>query len=149
MAFVIAHRLVAALGQPIEGNAVLTAVFGTDAQLSGSGHDDRYLAAPAKGLEAAANNKGIVTAIFLKAAGVENFAQYAGELPNNLSFIQDRAAVRGVLGEAALSGEAGGEGIMAIPYSWDRYEDSSHYLRVEYAAGDASIRMITIGRIEA
>jgi hypothetical protein len=148
-AFATKHGLVAALGQPIEGNVLLSAEFGPDAKASGSGHDDRYLSEPKRGLEAAATRAGVVKAIFFKAEGVERSGQYAGSLPNGRAFSDSRVVVREALGQPTLSGEAGGVGIMAISNSWDRYEDGKFYLRLEYEKSETSIRMATIGLIES
>jgi hypothetical protein len=143
--FAIRHPLIAALGKPIDGNALLSAAFGQDAEASGGGDDDRYLTAIPLGLEAVTARDGTVKAIFFKAAGIEDFAPYQDALPNGLTFADSRAVVRQALGDPVRAGEAGGTGIMAIPYAWDRYEDGTHYLRCEYEDGDASIRMVTIG----
>jgi hypothetical protein len=148
-AFTTQHVLVAALGQPIEGSLLLSAEFGPGAKSSGAGDDDRYLSQPSRGLEAAATRNGIVKAIFFKAEGIESFAQYAGSLPNGATFADSRAVVREAFGQPALSGEAGGTGIMAISHSWDRFEDSVSYLRFEYETGETKIRMVTIGLIES
>jgi hypothetical protein len=143
--FEINHPLIAALGKPIDGTPLLSAAFGQDAKATGGGHDDHYLSAISRGLEAVATRDGMVKAIFFKAAGVENFAPYQDTLPNALTFADSRTVVRQALGDPARSGDAGGTGIMAIPYAWDRYQDGTHYLRCEYEEGEASIRIVTIG----
>ena len=105
-----------------------------------------YLNATGAGLSFALHEDHTVRAVFLYAAGVEGFDQYAAPLPAGLAFRDDRAKVRAALGEPAMNGEAGGVGLMAIEFSFDRYEPNEHYLRFEYLADDRGIRLVTIGR---
>jgi hypothetical protein len=146
--FALTHPFAAALGQPIDGQPALLMALGQDVLRQGKGRDDRYLAAPAKGLEVVTTAADAIKAVFFKAAGVEDFSAYTDALPNHIDFANDRPAVRALLGEPARSGDAGGEGIFAISFAWDRYEDAAHYLRCEYHAGDTAIRMMTIGVLE-
>jgi hypothetical protein len=106
-----------------------------------------YLYANHAGIQFALTKKTfLVSAIFLFAEGVEGNAQYQGELQAGLSFASTRADVRAVLGEPAMGGDAGGEGIMAIAHAFDRYENEAHYLRVEHFDG-AGVRLITLGSV--
>jgi hypothetical protein len=104
-----------------------------------------YLNAREAGIALALTKKRSVLAIYLYAQGVEDFEKYNGELPSDLLFASSRADVRAAMGEPALSGEAGGTGIFAIEHSFDRFEDGAHYIRFEYSAAGASIRLITLG----
>jgi hypothetical protein len=144
---IITHSLVAVLGQQIDANVQLMTALGADVVTQGKGRDDRYLIAASLGLEAVATHDGVVQAIFFKAKGVEGSAGYAEDLPNGLAFSNSRNDVRQNLATPAMSGEAGGEGIMAIAHSWDRFEDGKTYLRCEYEAGDTHLRMITMGLV--
>ena len=58
------------------------------------------------------------------------------------------APLRKYKNQPQFSGEAGGEGIMAIEFSFDRYESESTYVRFEYLDNDAALRMITLGVIQ-
>jgi hypothetical protein len=44
------------------------------------------------------------------------------------------------------SSEAGGIGIMAVPFAWDRYESDRGYLHIQYEEGENQIRLLIIGR---
>jgi hypothetical protein len=100
------------------------------------------------GIAFALNEKNEIRAIFLYAEGVEDFCQYQADLPAGLSFFSSRAEVRASMGIApSFSGEAGGEGIFAIEHSYDRFENEAFYIRFEYYAGDANIRLVTMGLV--
>lgn len=108
--------------------------------------ESNYLNARDAGISFALSKKLMVDAIFLYADGVENFRQYQEALPGGLSFDMSRARVHELLGEPSFSGEAGGEGIMAIEFSFDRYESDPHYIRFNYTKNDEQIRLVTIGK---
>jgi hypothetical protein len=105
-----------------------------------------YLNARDAGISFALNKELKVEAIFLYADNVEDFNQYQDVLPGGLFFQMSRAQVRKVLGEPSMSGDAGGIGIFAIEFSFDRYESDSNYLRLEYTAKDDHIRLVTLGK---
>ncbi len=96
----------------------------------------------------ALTKKHMVKAVFLYAKSVEGFEQYAGPLPAGLQFSSHREGVLKILGPAQYSGNAGGTGLMAIDFSFDRFENDHHYFRVEYFAGDNAIRMVTLGKAD-
>lgn len=108
--------------------------------------ESNYLNARDAGISFALNKKLKVDAIFLYADGVEDFKQYQEALPGGLSFDMSRAQVRKALGEPSFSGEAGGTGIMAIAFSFDRYESDTDYIRFEYTEKDKQIRLVTMGK---
>jgi hypothetical protein len=89
----------------------------------------------------------VVRTVFLYSHGVENFAQYAADpLPAGLSFASSRADVRRSLGQPVQSGDASsGVGLIAIEFSFDRFESDELYLRFEYHPGDGAVRLVTIG----
>lgn len=146
MTFPAAHIVFTWIGQPALSLPVYGELFdGVKPEIAG---ESPYLSAKAAGIEFALYSDHRVRAVFLYAGGVEDNAQYVGALPAELSFASSRADVRAALGNPVFSIEAGGVGIMAIDYSADRYEDAAHYLRFEYAPGDASIRMVTAGLCE-
>lgn len=108
--------------------------------------ESNYLNARDAGISFALSKKLKVDAIFLYADQVEDFQQYQGDLPGGFSFDTSRAQVKKALGEPSFSGEAGGEGIMAIEFSFDRYESDTHYIRFQYTENDTQIRLVTIGK---
>lgn len=104
-----------------------------------------YLDAKKAGIELALKADHSVKAVHLYAQGIEGFAAYADSLPGGLILSNSRADVRAALGEPAMSMDAGGVGLMAIEFAFDRYETVEHYLRFEYLKGEAAIRIVTIG----
>lgn len=104
-----------------------------------------YLNMKTAGIELALNPYHTVRAVHLYAKGVEEFDAYADDLPAGLTLASSRAYARAALGEPTMSMEAGGVGLMAIEFAFDRFETGDHYLRVEYRPGEAGIRLVTIG----
>jgi hypothetical protein len=134
------------LDQPYEAVPDHAALFGsTKPEIMG---ESPYLNGRATGIAFALTKDDRVRAIFLYANGVEDFAQYAGALPGALSFANSRTDVRAALGTPAMSADAGGTGLFAIEHSFDRFEADGFYLRFEYVAGDATVRLVTLGKIE-
>jgi hypothetical protein len=110
--------------------------------------ESTYLNGRQSGIALALDEKDRVRAIFLYADGVEDFRQYQAELPAGSTFSSTRAEVCALMGSPpSFSGEAGGEGIFAIEHSFDRFENDTFYVRFEYHAGDASIRLVTLGLV--
>ncbi len=107
-----------------------------------------YLNAEMAGISFALSRKNRVQSVFLYGGDLEGFAAYTGPLPGGLSFANSRADLRGALGTPAMSGEAGGIGLMAIEHSWDRFESEGVYVRFEYHTGDSAIRLVTIGQAD-
>jgi hypothetical protein len=104
-----------------------------------------YLYANHAGIQLAlAKSTYLIEAIFLFAQDVEKNQQYQGEIPAGISFAATREKVRAMLGQPVMGMDASGEGLMAIEYSFDRYEDDAHYFRVEYFE-TGGIRLITLG----
>jgi hypothetical protein len=108
-----------------------------------------YLQGKEAGIAFALTRDHHVRAIFLYAQGVEGFAEYAGALPGVCTFSSTRADVRAALGVPAMAADAGGSGVFAIEHSFDRFEANGFYARFEYMAGDAGVRLVTLGKVEA
>jgi hypothetical protein len=84
-----------------------------------------------------------ITAIGLHSKGFEKGAGYTGDLPADLVWATSRIAARTSFGPPESSGDAGGVGIMAVEFSWDRWAlDTGGFMRIEYTAGDSGIRAI-------
>jgi hypothetical protein len=104
-----------------------------------------YLYANHAGIQLALTKKTfLIEAIFLFAQDVEKNEQYQGEIPAGIPFTATREEVRAVLGQPVMGMDASGEGLLAIEYSFDRYENDAHYFRVEYYQ-TGGIRLITLG----
>jgi hypothetical protein len=106
----------------------------------------KYLSAREEGISLSLSKTLEVKSVFLFAEGVDGFRQYKHSLPNELSFLSSRAVICQQLGAPSRSGEAGGIGIMAVSFAWDRYDLDRDYLHIEYTKGENRIRILTIGR---
>ena len=137
--------LFAALGQKYDATSLYAAHFQSAAPKIVA--ESPYLYANHAGIQMALTKRTfLVTAIFLFAEGVEGARQYQGDTPGGLSFASTRADVRALFGEPSMVMDAGGEGIMVIAQSFDRYEDEAHYFRVEYFEG-GGVRLMTLGAV--
>lgn len=106
-----------------------------------------YLYANHTGIQFALTKKTfLIEAIFLFAQDAEKNDQYQGETPAGISFAATRIDVRATLGEPVMGMDVGGQGLMAIEFSFDRYEDDTYYFRVEYVE-TGGVRMMTLGKI--
>ncbi len=110
-----------------------------------TGGESPYLNAKKAGIQFALNADQSVRAVHLYAQDIEGFDAYAQPLPAGLALSSSRAYVQAALGEPVMSMNAGGVGVMAIEFAFDRYEAGDHYLRIEYQSGDTAIRLVTIG----
>jgi hypothetical protein len=138
------HPIFAWLGQPALGLDIYAQAFdGASVEIMG---ESPYLNAKGAGISFALSPDHSVRAAFLYHQDVEGFAAYQGSLPKGLTLAHSRADVRAALGEPAMSMDAGGVGLMAIDFAFDRFEEADIYLRCEYLPGDNAIRLITIGR---
>ncbi len=138
--------LFAALGAPYQMGVLYQDHF-DGAKPKQAGESD-YVSAQAAGVSFALSADHMVRALFLYNAGIEDFAAFAGALPGDIALSARRSDVRAALGEPAMTADAGGSGIFAIAFAFDRYEDGPHYLRFEYLEGDVGIRMVTLGLVE-
>jgi hypothetical protein len=143
LSVIFQSKLFSYLGQPFQTIDIYASTFKSSApEIMG---ESPYLNAYHAGISLALERNNQIKAVFLYAAGVENFSQYKPPLPGSLSFETSRALIRSKLGEPAFGGEAGGTGIMAIEHSFDRYESEAFYIRFEYADGDSGVRLVTLG----
>jgi hypothetical protein len=140
------HAVFSWLGQPAFDLDIYRQSFGgAAAEIMG---ESPYLNARGAGISFALSPDHTVRAAFFYAQGVEGFDAYAGSLPAGLDLVKSRADVRTALGAPAMSIDAGGVGLMAIAFAFDRFEEADVYLRCEYWPGDDAIRLITIGRCD-
>jgi hypothetical protein len=140
------HRAFAWIDQPVSKlNGSAQMFDGAKVEIMG---ESPYLNVRPAGVSLALTDDHRVRAVFLYSQDVEDFGQYADELPAGVSFADKRADVRSSLGKPAMSGDAGGVGLMAIEFSFDRFETDERYLRFEYRPNDGAIRLVTIGSCE-
>jgi hypothetical protein len=104
-----------------------------------------YLNGRSAGISLALTRDHTIKTVYLYSEGYEGFSEYTGGLPAKLSFSSSRSDVRAALGAPVMSGEKGGMGIMAIDFSFDRFEDGVHYLLVRYLPGDKAIQLFIFG----
>jgi hypothetical protein len=104
-----------------------------------------YLNAKNAGISFALTRDHKVKTVFLYSEGLEGFSAYGGALPNGLSLASSRAEVRAAVGDPVMSGEKGGIGLMAIDFSFDRFEDGKNYMNFQYLPGDKGIHLLVIG----
>jgi hypothetical protein len=139
------HRLNQVLHCPIDETGLRELYF-DGAKPMPLGDDGRFiLQSMVNGIEVHTAKDKTITAIFLFSDGVETYQAFEDTLPGEMTFTSSRTDVRVAFGQPQFSGEVSGEGIMAIEFSFDRYESESTYIRFEYLADDAALRMITLG----
>jgi hypothetical protein len=131
------------LGVPFAEAALYRAAM-TDAQPVIMG-ESPYVNVQKAGIALALDRQAKVRTVFLYRQGVEGFAQYAGALPGTLTFDSNRAEVRSLFGTPVLTAEAGGTGIMAIDFAFDRFEAGAFYMRFEYLPDEGGLRLLTLG----
>jgi hypothetical protein len=107
-----------------------------------------YLSSPEKGIYVALSQALKVESIVLHAQDVDQYQQYQKELPAGLSFEFSRAKVQKLLGKPSKSGEAGGTGIFATPFSWDSYQMPDKYVSIQYKDGCNNIQTITVSQLQ-
>ena len=86
-----------------------------------------------------------INGIFLYGKGHKGYESFTDELPFGIKFTNSRAEVLAILGKPDWSIEKGGEGIMAITNSADKwFTANKEGFRIEYATDDKSISLISI-----
>jgi hypothetical protein len=143
MAALFDHPALAWLGADPFGLPIYSACF-AGAKPATFG-ETPYLNAKAAGISFALTRGGKVETVFLYSQGFEGFSAYGGALPNGLSLASSRAEVRTALGDPVMSGEKGGVGLMAIEFSFDRFEDGKNYMNFQYLPGDKGVNLLVIG----
>ena len=134
--------LIALLGRPI-GEARKLALPGRPKRTR---IDDRvHLVFRDSGIEFGAQRDELVTDIHLFGPGHAGFETYAGQLPLGLSFETPRKKVRSKLGAPATSGGGPSSKIKLI-HAWpfDRFDEDSYCVFVEYNDEESAIRSIVI-----
>jgi hypothetical protein len=143
MAFPTNYEPLSWIGAPAKSLAVYADLFaGAEPEIMG---ESPYLNAKATGISFALEKDGSVRTVFLYSQGFEDFSQYAGTLPADLTFASSREKARASMGVPVMSGEPGGIGLMAIEYAFDRFENDDRYVHFQYTAGNKAILLVTIG----
>lgn len=139
------NNLIGMLGLTLDDVATSTFLLGLNEKPKMSQIEDRfYMELPVSGLSFDADADRRVRAVFLHSAGKDGYQEYAGLLPECLLFSDSREAVLARLGKPSDSG--GGKFIhfFGIAPRWDRFDQDSFFLHVQYANGEKSIELVTI-----
>jgi hypothetical protein len=104
-----------------------------------------YINARDAGIELCLSKKHQIEAIHFFNGTMDGFCRYQDALPGNVTFDWTRDQVKTAFGTPALSGDAGGVGIMALSHSFDRFETDNVYIRFEYEVVGDLVRLVTIG----
>lgn len=104
--------------------------------------DETSLDYAVHGLSLIFDDAGILVSVQLFAEGRDGFRQFGGPLPRGLTFDADRSKVRQRLGAPTASG--GGQRTLLYERAaqWDRYDEASESLHIEY--GVAGISLVTL-----
>jgi hypothetical protein len=109
--------------------------------------EDRfYMEMPASGIVFIAGLDGRVATIQLYAEGYQDYKGFAGELPEGISFTDDRRGIRARLGQPAASGGGTVIQFFGKAPSWDRFDRDSYSLHIQYVEGDGSINLVSLLR---
>jgi hypothetical protein len=115
---------------------------GAEVEIAG---ESPYLSSYEAGIQFPLTKKHKIDAIHLFNGTFEGFCRYQGPFPADLDFTATRERVRAKLGQPSMTAEAGGVGIMAIEFAFDRFEDDQFYVRYQYEAEGGDVRLITLG----
>ncbi len=112
--------------------------------------EDRfYMELRSSGIAFVANLDGRVMMIQFHAEGYQGYNAFAGELPEGLSFTENRRAIQSRLGQPSASG--GGTVIQFIGKTpkWDRFDRPSSSLHLQYADNEKGINLVSLMRPDA
>ncbi|WP_420138731.1 hypothetical protein [Sphingomonas sp.] len=105
---------------------------------------DMSIEQPDRGLGLAVDSAGICTAVYFYGAGREaGYQQYAGSLPEGLSFASTRAEVRAALGEPVAHRDTGGFLPPLRHYPWDWFVYDGIKLHFEYDDSLSRVQLVT------
>jgi hypothetical protein len=109
-------------------------------------HDRLYLEYPNSGIAFDADLDGNATTVFLYAEGYRDYKGFAGDMPEGISFTDDRRAVHARMGQPSASG--GGTVIQSFGKAprWDRFDRHSYSVHVQYVEGDGSVNLVSLMR---
>lgn len=108
--------------------------------------ESAYFENPALGI-ALLRERGLVDSVFLHAEGKDDFHQYGGELPDDLSISLRRQEVLARLGSPSASGPAVQERRSIAHGGWDRFSYPAFLLHFTYAPVSELITLVTVSRL--
>ena len=103
---------------------------------------DHYLSSPDEGISIKHTAAGRITDVFLMAAGKDAFAQFAGALPEGLSFADTPLVVQARLGAPSFRRDAS-----AAPFAHGtilRYDRPGYSLHVQFREDRPGIELVTV-----
>jgi hypothetical protein len=143
----VEHELVKLLGMRLDdvAKSPLVLAFGEPGHAK-MVHDRLYLEYPNSGIAFDADLDGKATTVFLYSEGYQDYKGFAGELPDGISFTDDRRAVHARLGQPSASG--GGTVIQFFGKAprWDRFDRQSYSVHVQYVEGDRCVSLVSLMR---
>jgi len=109
-------------------------------------HDRLYLEYPNSGIAFDADLDGRVTSVFLYTEGFQGNKGFAGELPEGISFTDNRRLIHSRLGQPSASG--GGTIIQFFGKApkWDRFDRASYSLHIQYGDGYETVDLVSLMR---
>jgi hypothetical protein len=139
------NDVISMLGMSLDEVAAANFILSLNEKPEISQIEDRfYMELSASGLSFDANMDRRVKSVFLHSAGYNGYQGYAGTLPKGLTFSDSREAVRARLGKPSDSGGGKFIAFFGIAPMWDRFDQDSFCLHVQYANGEKSIELVTI-----
>jgi hypothetical protein len=141
------HELVRLLGMRLDtvAKSPFVLAFG-EPGLAKMVHDRQYFEYPNSGIAFDADLDGRVASVFLYAEGYQDCKGFAGELPEGISFTDDRREVQARLGQPAASGGGTVMPFLGEAPRWDRFDRHSYSLHIQYVEGDTSVNLVSVMR---
>jgi len=136
-------ELIRVIGAPVTAAPVqdLIARFRLVEDASSPGH----LNSPLSGIAFYLNERRAVETVFLFGNGKDDFREYRGALPGDLTFRHGRSEVRRVFGEPTSSANATRLAEGGYQHGgWDRYDLPKHTLHFSYERGTGVIELVTL-----
>jgi len=109
--------------------------------------DDRFhLQIPSYGIGFIASFDGRVSTIFFYSEGVDQYREFASELPEGITFRDSRSSVQVRLGKPDASG--GGTVIQFLGKApkWDRFDRQHYTLHIQYTDAEEAINLVSLIR---
>jgi filamentous hemagglutinin len=88
-------------------------------------------------------------AIYLYHAGRDGYTQYAGDLPDRITFMDHQDDVLRKLGAPSKAGGGEASLLYEVVPNWIRYDHDGYSVHVELSAADGSVSLVTLMSPEA
>ena len=109
-------------------------------------NDRFHLQIPNHGIGLDADFDGCVSTIFFYGGEVDEYSQFAGDLPEGVSFSDSQCSVHQRLGQPSAHGGGNMVQFFGNAPKWDRYDRQGFSLHIQYADGERSISLISLIR---